>query len=107
MMMKPNWLWVRLIALFSRERNEWEMDAELPFHLEMQIEENIRRGMSPREARCAALRSFGGVDQIKEDWRWHSGEGIYWLHFLLPACQCSIPLPLTIGCWRSISACRC
>ena len=42
------------------------MDDELDFHLQMEIAENLRRGMTPEEARSAALRRFGGVAQIKE-----------------------------------------
>jgi putative ABC transport system permease protein len=45
------------------------MDRELQFHLEMETAENIRRGMSEREARRAALLSFGGVERTKEDYR--------------------------------------
>src|SRR5688572_23255508 len=46
-----------------------EMDKELRFHLDQQIEHNVKAGMSPKEARYAALRSFGGVEQIKEECR--------------------------------------
>jgi putative ABC transport system permease protein len=45
------------------------MDSELRCHLDMQIEENLRRGLSPEEARSAALGSFGGVEQVKEQCR--------------------------------------
>ena len=37
--------------------------------LEKQVEQNIAAGMSPKEARYAALRSFGGVEQVKEECR--------------------------------------
>jgi predicted permease len=59
----------RLRASFRRRKAEREMDAEMRFHLEMETAENIRRGMSEEEARRAALRSFGGVDQVKEVYR--------------------------------------
>src|SRR5262245_61029347 len=53
-----------------RRRNvEREMDREMRFHLEMETAENIRRGMSEEEARRAALRHFGGVEQVKETYR--------------------------------------
>jgi predicted permease len=42
------------------------MDAEMQMHLELRIEKNVAAGMSPEEARFSALRTFGGVDQIKE-----------------------------------------
>jgi putative ABC transport system permease protein len=63
----------RLIALFRKGRLEQELDEELRSHLEMQVGENIRKGMSPHEARYAALRSFGGVEQVKEIYREQRG----------------------------------
>jgi len=49
----------RLRALLQRRRVARELDAELGFHLEMEIQSNVERGMSPAEARSAALRDFG------------------------------------------------
>jgi predicted permease len=60
---------LRLRSLLRKGRVEQEMDDELRFHLECQIEENLKAGMSPEEARYAALRQFGGVEQIKEECR--------------------------------------
>jgi len=62
-------LFHRLCAQLRRGKVEREMDAEMRFHLEMETAENIRRGMSEEEARRAALRSFGGVEQTKEVYR--------------------------------------
>jgi predicted permease len=42
---------------------------ELRFHLEKLAEENVEEGMTPEEARYAALRELGGVEQIKEECR--------------------------------------
>jgi hypothetical protein len=56
----------RLRALLLRAELDRELDQEMRFHLERQIELNISGGMSPVEARYAALRSFGGVEQAKE-----------------------------------------
>src|SRR6266542_6602129 len=56
----------RFGGLFRRRRLEAEMSEELQEHLEMRIERNIQNGMTPEEARYAAMRSFGGVEQIKE-----------------------------------------
>ncbi|MCL5004894.1 MAG: ABC transporter permease [Acidobacteria bacterium] len=58
-----------LHALFHKNRAEREMDDELRFHLEKQIEQNIASGMSKEEARYAALRQFGNVGAIKEECR--------------------------------------
>jgi putative ABC transport system permease protein len=62
-------LFHRLRASLRRGKVEREMDAEMRFHLEMETAENIRRGMSEEEARRTALRSFGGVEQVKESYR--------------------------------------
>lgn len=64
-----NKLRLRLRALFFKSKMEDELQAELQFHLEREIDENIIRGMSPEEARYAAIRSFGGVEQVKEESR--------------------------------------
>ncbi len=59
----------RLRAVFLRRRMERELDDELRFHLEKDIELNVARGMNEKEARAAALRSFGAVDEVKEESR--------------------------------------
>jgi predicted permease len=56
-------------ALFRRTKTESELDSELRFHLESQVENNIRAGMSPEAARQSALREFGGVELAKEECR--------------------------------------
>lgn len=71
----------RLRALFLKERVEQELDEELRFHLERETDENIRRGMTPEDARLAALRSFGGVELMKEKCR--DTRGTRWLADLL------------------------
>ena len=53
-------------ALFRKEKLDQEMDEEMRFHLEMRARENMEAGMKPEEARYAARRSFGGMEQIKE-----------------------------------------
>ena len=60
---------VRLVNLFRRERIERELDAELQAYLELEVDENIRRGMAPQEARRAALARLGGVETVKEECR--------------------------------------
>ena len=47
---------VRLVNLFRRDRLERELDAELRAYLELDVEENIRRGMAPKEAAAARRR---------------------------------------------------
>src|SRR5262244_3923726 len=62
-------LMAKLRGLFLKRRLEQEMQDEINAHLEMQIEDNLRQGMSPEEARYLALRKFGGVEQMKETHR--------------------------------------
>src|SRR6476660_3732528 len=66
----------RLLGLFRKKRRDEELAAEIQHHLDALTERKIAAGMSPSEARNAALREFGGVEQIKEIareqriWRW-------------------------------------
>lgn len=59
----------RLLDLLLRRQREDRLSEELQAHLDLLADEHIARGMSPAEARLAARRSFGGVDQIKEAYR--------------------------------------
>src|SRR5438128_1913136 len=60
---------VRLESLFKRQRLERELDTELRYHLDMLVEQNVRKGMSPGAARREALRVFGPLEAIKDDVR--------------------------------------
>ena len=53
-------------SLFRGEQLDREVKDEMASHLEMAVEENLRRGMSPDEARRQALVQFGGVQQALE-----------------------------------------
>jgi predicted permease len=68
-MTMPNKLRLGLRALFFKSKMEDDLQAELRFHLEREIEENIIRGMTPEEARHTAIRNFGGVERVKEESR--------------------------------------
>src|SRR5690606_25654633 len=70
----------RLRALLFRAREDRELEEELRFHLEMQVEENLRRGMSAAAARRAARLSLGGALQVKESVR--EARGLRWLEEL-------------------------
>jgi predicted permease len=59
----------RLAALFRRRRLEGDLDEELRSHLEMAVELNVSKGMSPGDARREALRGFSGVEQTKDLYR--------------------------------------
>src|SRR5215207_7242065 len=56
-------------AIFNRKRIEDDLDDEVRFHLEMEVENNLRSGMSAADARRAAQLAFGGVQRMKEDCR--------------------------------------
>src|SRR5215467_5161449 len=60
---------LRLRSLFHRNRAEMDLSEELQFHLRNQIDEYVAQGMDPEEARRAAFRSLGGVEQVKEECR--------------------------------------
>src|SRR5262245_24390166 len=66
-----------LLALLRRTRAESELDEELCYHIDQQTEQNIRLGMNPEEARCAARKAFGGVEQAKE--RSRDARGVRWI----------------------------
>jgi len=71
--MLRTWL-ARIRGMFLRRKLEGEFSEEIQAHLEMLAEEHMRRGMTPDEARLAARRSFGGVEQIREEHR--EGRGL-------------------------------
>jgi putative ABC transport system permease protein len=66
------WLY-RLAALRSKKHRERDLSTELESHLQMHIEDNVRAGMSPEEARRQALIRLGGLEQVKEDYRERRG----------------------------------
>ena len=59
----------RLFALAGKRRLDGELDDEILAHLELAEREGVARGLSPAEARLAARRSFGGIEQVKEEHR--------------------------------------
>lgn len=62
-------LWIRVGALFRREAVETELDEELRFHLERQVEKYVQSGLSREEAQRRARVEFGGVELAKEECR--------------------------------------
>jgi putative ABC transport system permease protein len=57
---------LRLRSLLRRDQVEQELDEELQYHLERQIEENLAAGMTAEDARYSALRAMGGIALQKE-----------------------------------------
>lgn len=59
-------LLLRLRGVFCKRGGDLEMEEELESHLQMHIEDNVRLGMSPAEARRDALMKLGGMDSTRE-----------------------------------------
>jgi len=59
----------RLRAFLGKRVLDADLDQELAAHLEMAIEDNLARGLSPEEARRVALISIGGLEQAREKHR--------------------------------------
>ncbi|MBC7926273.1 MAG: ABC transporter permease, partial [Bryobacteraceae bacterium] len=74
-------LLAKLIAVFQKPKLDRELDEELEAHLQLCTEENEKRGMSPGEARRAAMISLGGVEPAKELHR--DSRGLPFLEVLL------------------------
>ncbi len=61
--------WLRILTsrirdLFDRGRSEEELADEVQDHLDRLTEQHLRSGLNEKDARAAALRSFGGVEQL-------------------------------------------
>src|SRR6202790_3230136 len=63
----------RLGALFGKQRRDRELAAEMESHLQLHIDDNVRAGMSPAQARREAIMKLGGVEQTKENYRERRG----------------------------------
>lgn len=57
----------RLRSLLRRQALDMDLDEELKFHVEQKVLDLIAEGMHPVQARTTALRSFGGVDQARQE----------------------------------------
>jgi len=63
----------RLLEFFRRRRRDAELDAEIHAHLDLLTDDFRRRGLSERDARAEARRTFGGVASVKETHRAQRG----------------------------------
>jgi predicted permease len=61
--------WSRLRALIVRRQLDRRLDDEVQAHLDLLIEDNLRRGMTAEQARLAARREFGAIEPMKEAYR--------------------------------------
>src|SRR5690349_306491 len=67
----------RVLSIFRSDRSERELSKEIDAHLALLEDEFIARGMAPADAKFAARRSFGGVEQTKE--RQRDARSFRWL----------------------------
>ncbi len=69
-MMSPiRQFFLRILSLFRHDRAEDELAREVNSHLELLADQFRAQGLSPQDAKLAARRAFGGVDQAKEQHR--------------------------------------
>jgi len=80
-MSAPRAWFARFAGLFAKQRRDSELAAELESHVQLHIDENLRAGMPPEEARRQALMQLGGLEQTKESYR--DRRGLPWLETLL------------------------
>src|SRR5437667_9888230 len=71
----------RIEGLFQKRKLDADMAEEMRAHIEMRTRENSEAGMSADEARYAAMRQFGWVDNIQETCR--EQRGVIWLEHLI------------------------
>ncbi len=71
----------RLLALVRKRRLDGELEGEILAHLELAEHDAMARGLTPEEARQAARRNFGGIEQMKEDHR--DRRSVRWVENLL------------------------
>jgi hypothetical protein len=64
---------VRLVAVFRAGARERDFAKELESHLQLHVDDGIRSGMTPGEARRHAVLALGGVEQTRERWREQRG----------------------------------
>src|SRR4029453_11443870 len=72
----------RVAGSFVHGRSERHLDEEMAFHLEMQARKEMEHGLSAEDARAAASRRLGGLDQTKDAYR--DQRGLPWLDTLIP-----------------------
>src|SRR5260370_37383023 len=60
---------LRMRSLLRRNAVDAQLQQELRFHLDQQIGEYLAAGLTPDEARAAALRAFGPIGRIEEECR--------------------------------------
>jgi putative ABC transport system permease protein len=74
-------MWKRLSTLWRGTELDRQLNAEVRFHIEMETEKNVQRGMSRDQASLRALRDFGPMEKHKEETR--DARGVSWFEMLV------------------------
>ena len=72
-MRKVRALWMRVCGLLRKPQGDRDFEDELASHLAMHIEDGIRAGLTPEEARRQALIRLGGAEQTRQAYRERRG----------------------------------
>ena len=67
----------RLLGSFGRRHDDRELSEDVEAHLELLTDDYVRRGLTPRAARAAAMRDFGNVGAMQDVYR--EQRGLLWL----------------------------
>ena len=84
---------LRIRGMLHDDHRERELTDEIESHLRMEVEENIRTGMTPAEARRVALMECGGIELAKEAYR--DRLGLPLLEHFLQDCRYAVRVLLT------------
>jgi predicted permease len=80
--------WARIHSFFHKPPLDADLEAEIAMHIELAIEENLKRGLTHVEARRQALVRFGGMDLVKDQQR--EARGLMKLDILLQDCRYTV-----------------
>src|SRR5688572_22238892 len=64
---------MRLSGVFGSSKSERELAEEIESHLQLHVDDNLRAGMTPVEARRRAVIALGGIEGTKEAYRERRG----------------------------------
>jgi len=92
-MRKLRALAARCLSLFNKRAHESDLDEEIQSNLQFEIEDNVRSGMTPEEARRAALVKFGSLEATKDAIRDRRGLPIIETLSHRPASRQAAPFP--------------